>query len=904
MKQKLTYEEQESRIKDLERNEAYYKLLIDHSVDMISKHDPEGNYTYSSPACFDLIGYTFNELIGRNAYDLFHPDDIEEIKKSHEQVVNSRVVYTVSYRIRHKQGHYVWVETVSTVITDPDSGEIKEIICTTRDISKRQQIEESLLLKEKIISSSAIAITIGDLDGNLIYGNPYFIDRWGFESPEDFVGKPFWNFWMVEEKLDQIMHTLKSGKPWEDENKAIRKDGSTFCVHVTAVAVFNDKGQPIALTSTSIDITDRIRAEQTLKEQTKTLNDIIEYAGDGICVCHNIPIAPFVKFTHWNPRMNQITGYSIEEINHLGWYQSMYPDPEAQKKAMERMARMRFGDDIISEDWVIITKNKTQKVLSISTSVIKKENDETYVMAVMQDVSEQRQYQDQLIASQKEWEGIFQAIGHPTIILDPQHGIVKANKSALNITGLSEKQLTGKKCFDIFHATTEPPQSCPMEALLHKGSLETVEMVMEAFNGTFLVSCTPIIDTNGNIEKIIHIATDITETKKLESHLRQALKMESIGTLTGGIAHDFNNIMGIILGNTELALEDVPEWNPGHTNLEEIKKASLRAANIVRQLLSFTRITNQKLQPMEIALVIKDALKFLRSTIPTTIDIEQNIFVTDETILADSTQINQIMMNLCINASHTMEQSGGKLTINVENVLLDDDSAKDYPDLKNGKYVNIMVSDTGPGIDPKIIDRIFDPYFTTKGIGKGSGMGLAVVHGIVKSHGGAIKVDSTLGKGTTFSILFPLVQETAAVEEETIQEIPRGNETILFVDDEISIVNMVQRMFERLGYKVQTATTPQDALDRFALNPDYFDLVITDMTMPQMTGVKLSEKLMDIRPDIPIIICTGYSALVDEEKAKELRLAAYVMKPINMRETAQTIRKILDKSNVLFKDNS
>jgi CheY-like chemotaxis protein len=256
------------------------------------------------------------------------------------------------------------------------------------------------------------------------------------------------------------------------------------------------------------------------------------------------------------------------------------------------------------------------------------------------------------------------------------------------------------------------------------------------------------------------------------------------------------------------------------------------------------------------------------------------------------------MMNLCINASHAMEQTGGNLTISVDNVLLDDHPAKDYPDLKSGKYVKVMVGDTGLGIDPKIIDRIFDPYFTTKGVGKGSGMGLAVVHGIVKSHSGSIKVDNTLGKGTKFSMLFPLAQGKAAVEEETIQEIPRGTETILVVDDEISIVNMVQRMFERLGYKVETAITPQDALDRFALNPDHFDLVITDMTMPQMTGVNLSEKLMDIRKDIPIIICTGHSALVDEDKAKELGLAAYVMKPINLSEIAQTIRKVLNACKI------
>ncbi|MBT3483772.1 MAG: transporter substrate-binding domain-containing protein [Desulfobacula sp.] len=407
---------------------------------------------------------------------------------------------------------------------------------------------------------------------------------------------------------------------------------------------------------------------------------------------------------------------------------------------------------------------------------------------------------------------------------------------------------------------------------------------------------------NGKTKSIVGSFTDITDRKKaeqekirLETQLKQAQKMESIGTLAGGIAHDFNNIMAIILGNAELALDDVPKWNSAYSSLEEIKKASLRAKNIVKQLLSFSRKTDQEMQPIQIALVIEDALKFLRSTIPTTINIHPNILTTDEMILADLTQINQIIMNLCINASHAMEQTGGDLNVIVAKMVLDDKSARDYPGLKSGDHVKIIISDTGPGIDPEIIDQIFDPYFTTKEVGKGSGMGLAVVHGIVKSHRGAIVVESSQGKGTIFIILFPLIKEKQMVDTKATMDIPRGNETILFVDDEISIIKMVQRMFERLGYKVETATTPEEALDRFSLNPDHFDLVITDMTMPQMTGVKLSEKLKDIREDIPIIVCTGHSNLVDEEKAKEMGLAAYVMKPIDMQKTAQTIRKILDK---------
>ncbi len=265
----------------------------------------------------------------------------------------------------------------------------------------------------------------------------------------------------------------------------------------------------------------------------------------------------------------------------------------------------------------------------------------------------------------------------------------------------------------------------------------------------------------------LQIATDITDLKKMEEELRQARKMESIGTLTSGIAHDFNNIMGIILGNTELALEDVPESNRAYSNLEAIKTASRRAANIVKQLSNLSRITDLKLQPIEIAPVIKDALKFLRSTIPNTIDIQQNIQITNETILADPVQINQIIMKLCINASHAMEQTSGNLTIIVEKVILDDVSAKKHPDLRIGKYIKVVVGDTGPGIDPEIIDRIFDPYFTTKGVGKGSGMGLAVVHSIVKNHSGAITVDSTVGKGTKFSMFFPLLTEKPIVEIKT-----------------------------------------------------------------------------------------------------------------------------------------
>lgn len=392
------------------------------------------------------------------------------------------------------------------------------------------------------------------------------------------------------------------------------------------------------------------------------------------------------------------------------------------------------------------------------------------------------------------------------------------------------------------------------------------------------------------------VIRDISDRKQLESQLKQAYKMEAIGTLTGGIAHEFNNILGIILGNTELALDDVPEWNPAHFNLEEIKTAGLRAKNVVRQLLSFIRKTDIKRQPISIIPVVKDALKFLRSTITANIDIRQTIQDTADTVFADPTQINQIMINLCTNAFHAMEETGGMLNIGIQNVLLDEDSAVLIdPELTQGNYVKVTVSDTGPGIAPEIIERIFDPYFTTKEVGKGSGLGLSVVHGIVKIHRGAITVDSELGQGTTFSVFFPVTEEEVVTESKTIEALPTGNEKILFVDDEESIVFIMRQMLERLGYQVEVKMNPVEALELFRSGPDQFDLVITDMAMPQMDGDKLVKEILNIRPEMPIILCTGFSEKVAEENAKELGIKAFAMKPLAIRNLAVVVRKVLDK---------
>jgi PAS domain S-box-containing protein len=397
--------------------------------------------------------------------------------------------------------------------------------------------------------------------------------------------------------------------------------------------------------------------------------------------------------------------------------------------------------------------------------------------------------------------------------------------------------------------------------------------------------------------------TDITdrlraeeEKEKLQAQLRQAQKMEAIGTLAGGIAHDFNNLLTVIIGCTELGLMNLSVEDPTRQHLIQVQQAGKLAADLVQQILSFSRQTEQEPNLIQPAVIVKEALKMLRASVPTTIQIQQDIERDQGTILADPTNFHQILMNLCTNAAHAMGEKGGVLKITLGKVQVEVDEADHYPELNPGPYIKLSVSDTGHGIEPKVLDHIFDPYFTTKKLGEGTGLGLAVVFGIVKSYQGDIKVRSELGKGSTFEVLLPRVdysqQELKFKGPETI---PGGKEKILLVDDEEALVYTVQKTLESLGYQVTTRTSSLEALEIFRAGPDEFDLIITDMTMPNLDGIGLSKRIRQIRAEIPIIICTGYSERITEEIIKSLGIQALVMKPIVRGMIAETIRKVLDR---------
>ncbi|MBF0224220.1 MAG: response regulator [Desulfobacterales bacterium] len=382
---------------------------------------------------------------------------------------------------------------------------------------------------------------------------------------------------------------------------------------------------------------------------------------------------------------------------------------------------------------------------------------------------------------------------------------------------------------------------------------------------------------------------------KLEMQLRQSQKMEAIGTLAGGIAHDFNNILTIIIGNIELSLDSVPEYNRAYNCLTDAKTASIRASEIIKQILSFSRQSQIGRAPINIKSLINESLKLVGNFLPSTIKIETDFMNINDLVLANPNQVNQVMLNLCANASTAMEDEG-TLKIKISKISQDSDDCQTVRELNPMDYIKVSVSDNGCGIDPKIIDRIFEPYFTTKEVGEGSGMGLSVVYGIIKSYGGAVNVESQIGKGSTFNLYFPIYQETHKTDEiESTTINSEKNERILFIDDEDMLVEYAEKVLTHLGYNAQCQNDPIEALELFRSDPYKFDLVITDMTMPGLTGNKLSVEILKIRPDIPIILCTGYSDKIDEKKALSIGIKKIVLKPFTIKILSSAIREVLDK---------
>jgi PAS domain S-box-containing protein len=400
-----------------------------------------------------------------------------------------------------------------------------------------------------------------------------------------------------------------------------------------------------------------------------------------------------------------------------------------------------------------------------------------------------------------------------------------------------------------------------------------------------------------SVEDITSLRKAEQEKAELTERLRQAQKMEAIGTLAGGIAHDFNNILSAVFGYTELTLRNPNCDHKSRSNLNQILSAASRARDLVKQILMFSKKADENREPLQIHLVIEEAVSLINKTIPSTVAINLDINQNTGMVLANATQIHQVVMNLCTNAYHSLPEQGGNIDISLQPVDVDHVDAAQNLNLRKGRYAQFTVTDTGSGMTQLTISRIFDPFFTTKPQGKGTGMGLALVHGIVQHHDGVIDVESEVGKGTTFKVFFPLTTDTAAEEKCPVERPPdiEGDEHILFVDDEPMLAELGSESLKSFGYKVTSTTSAKEALELFQTNPDNYNLIVTDQTMPEISGDILAKRVISIRSDIPVIICTGHSAVLNAEKAQAIGVKALLMKPLEQDKLVKTVRKILDE---------
>lgn len=521
-----------------------------------------------------------------------------------------------------------------------------------------------------------------------------------------------------------------------------------------------------------------------------------------------------------------------------------------------------------------------------------------------QSESERRRANEALRSSEERYRSLASSVDSMSLV-DRDCRYIFMNEGCRRKFNLPLEDIIGKRYHD-FHTDENSRQFAgTVKKVFETGKPIQMEHQSEKDKSYLLRTFSPVMDKEGQSIIAVTIGSkDITDLKKaeedqrkLEKQLIEAHKMEALGTLAGGIAHDFNNILSGIMGYAELTLKTVPDRSKSYHNLEQILRAAERAKDLVRQILTFSRKAVPKKKPVSLPLLVDEAVRFMRASLPTTIEIKKNNKVTYGTVLADPTQLHQVMINLCANAGYAMREAGGILEIGLEEAVIDEDELLIHSPLQPGQYLVLAVRDTGCGIPPENLPRIFDPYFTTKGKGQGTGLGLAVVHGIVKDHGGGIKVCSEPDRGTTFSIYLPMLDEQA--EDDNIWEeenlLGKG-ETVMFLDDEKMVVDSNRELLEQLGYRVVTETDPVKAFEVFKNDSNAFDLVITDKNMPHMTGFDLVREIRRIRADIPVIISSGFQEPGDMEKLATLGAVRMVTKPMRMGTLVKIIRNILEKT--------
>jgi PAS domain S-box-containing protein len=928
----------------LRESRQLIQALIENTTSVVFFKDIGGRITYINSRPEHTLQIPEAGLLGKTAAEIWPPEIAGPIEENDRKVLESGRPMEIEEMIRLEDGDH-WFLTTKFPIRDA-AEHIIGIGGMSADITRRKVAEQKLQESEErfriMADNSPLIIWVMNAQGGIEFVNRAFREFFGVAP--DQVTRPRWLPLVhpddAEEYLGAYTHAVEDRKPFRAQARMRRADGQWRWIDSFGAPWFSPQGEFLGYVGSSPDITERMLSEEALKKSEEQYRLTVDGLVDGIHVVdRDLRILLMNStFRKWSRTLfnfsEEVEGKTIIEFaeaipmlrKEAPMLKSFYEQVFATGEPNTNEHEFEAGDRKIFLEFrrvPVIDEGRVIRVVTIARDITDRkqaEEDLDRYRSHLEDLVKERTMEleersaklRQEIAGRKRIEEAIRTSEeqYRVVVENANEGIVIAqdgefclvNPNFAGIVGYPQKELISKRFVDYIH-----PEDRQMVMDRHRKRMRgepvpnmySFRIVDSKKNTKWLEINAVMISWKGR-PATLNFLSDVTERvrmeeekKSMEAQLAQAQKIEALGTFAGGIAHDLNNILYPIIINIEMLLSDAEKGTELHETLSQILTAAYRQRDLVKQILAFSRKSEGKSSPVKVAPLLKETLSLLRASLPSTIQVQLHIDPGPDMVMGDSTQIQQIILNLFRNAADALESHKGTIEVNLTNTRIGADSS--HQDLKPGEYLRLTVQDTGRGIPSSIMDRIFEPFFTTKEVGKGIGMGLPVVHGMVKKHGGAITVESTPGTGSLITVLLPVLDESSSAEtlSPEVHEQCKENPTILLVDDEQIILSSMQRALERSGYSVVSARSGQEALEIFAINPGRFCLVITDLTMPGVDGRELVRRLMDMRPDVPVILSTGYGDSITEQESQSLGIREMLLKPPNTHELNAAIHRVL-----------
>lgn len=877
------------------------RVLIDATEHPMMLFDPEGMVVAANAAVSRDTGMKVHEMEGLMLEDLF---DKETAAMRH--AVTQEVLRTKRDRIFDEivsQGYY----RIHVVPILDGNGDVSGVAMSGMEMTELVAMQREVIEKEQfhtgIIDAIQDGLDVVDTEQRILYANKTF-NKW-FEHLGPLQGK---HHKIIHENLDAsypcpVDMVLKTGQPAQAVRPFSKggKDGGWL--EVFSFPLFGAEGEIRGAVQYCREITEKLRLERHLHMERRRFREYYDFSPVGIATA-----LPSGQWVDVNVEYCSMLGYSKEEVLTMPWEKLVHPEDRPKLVRFHESANAGLHDEF-HEDIRYIHRAGNIVHASFSAKYIPDESgNPEYVLAVVQDISARKAAENelhqirrdlerrvmtrtsQLLESESNLRALLNAPVVSSFLLDEDDVVLSVNDLGAERLGFAPDEVFGRKITEFFPPKLAASRKNYMTQARRSGTI--VKFQDQRGDMLFDISIYPISNSNGQVTRLALFAEDITRTHELERQLLQAQKMEALGIMAGGIAHDFNNILGVIITNAEL-LGMVHLEDKAGRRVSRILDAGVRAREIVKQILTFSRAGLEERQCVEIGGVIVQFAELTRASLPANIEFQVE---TDDSVpmgvCLDMTQLQQLILNLCVNAEHAMGETGGKLTMRLDGPvpLNERNCLVSFPELSPGQYARLQITDTGKGIPSSIIERIFEPFFTTKPKGVGTGLGLSMVHGIVRRHGGAIRVRSEPGKGAEFTVLFPLCDEEAEQAQSPVQKAQPDTARILFVDDDMEYRTSITQALESMGYEVTEIDNGGAALQ--LLEAERFGLVLTDQTMPAMSGIEFAERMRAQDITIPVLLCTGYSQYVTEEKLHQLGLGL-LMKPFTLQELERAVTRML-----------